>query len=48
MQGTDIVELARKAAASARIEWATQVVAMRLVRNYCGVQQRKNMYYTVI
>ncbi|XP_066363332.1 uncharacterized protein [Miscanthus floridulus] len=40
--GGGIVELARKAAASVRTEWAVRVAATRPVRNYRGMQQRKN------
>jgi len=48
MQGHgSMIELARKAAALARIEWAARVTATRLVWNYCDVQQRKNRYYAV-
>jgi hypothetical protein len=43
-----MVELARKAAALVRIEWAARVTATRLVRNYHDVQQHKNRYYVVI
>jgi hypothetical protein len=46
--GGSIVELARKVAALARTEWAALVAAMRPVRNYRGVQQRKNRYYVVV
>ncbi|XP_066375586.1 ethylene-responsive transcription factor ERF022-like [Miscanthus floridulus] len=46
--GGSIIELARKAAALARTERAAQLAAMRSVRNYRGVQQRKNSYYSVI
>ncbi|XP_066378754.1 ethylene-responsive transcription factor ABR1-like [Miscanthus floridulus] len=46
--GGSIIELARKAAALARTEQAARLAAMRPVRNYRGVQQRKNRYYSVI
>jgi hypothetical protein len=46
--GGGIVELARKAAASVRTEWATRVACTLPVWNYRGVQQRKNMYYAVM
>ncbi|XP_066372637.1 ethylene-responsive transcription factor 4-like [Miscanthus floridulus] len=48
--GGSIVELARKAAALARTGRAARLAAMRPVRkrNYRGVQQRKNRYYSVI
>jgi hypothetical protein len=46
--GGGIVELARKAVASARTEWVARVACTRLVWDYRGVQQRKNRYYAVI
>jgi hypothetical protein len=46
--GCGIVELVRKAATSARTEWAALVACMQPVWNFCGVQQRKNRYYAVI
>jgi len=48
--GGSIVQLARKAAALARTGRAARLAAMRPVwkRNYRGVQQRKNRYYSVI
>jgi hypothetical protein len=46
--GGGIVELARKAAASARTEWAARVASSWPVWKYHNVQQRKNRYYAVI
>jgi hypothetical protein len=46
--GGGIIELARKAVASARIEWAAWVASMQPVQNYRGVQQREYRYYAVI